>query len=167
MALSDPLDALTTARHLVDVAMPEHDSPDAAAAGAEHALAQLFRNLSQWIGAVGCNALFARALMLSTPHHPVLRGVRFQMHDGTPQLERLAENAREFGSQVTAEGVTAVLASIITMLSGLIGEDITMSILEEVPSRTPETSPATISGSSTGSTPKPQMRASEGGHHHD
>lgn len=113
--------------------MPERGTPDAVATGAERAFAHLFRSLSQWVGTVGCNALFARALALSTPQHPVLRGVRFQLQNEVPQLECLAENAREYGSQATTEGATTVLASIITMLGGLIGEDITMRILEESP----------------------------------
>jgi hypothetical protein len=97
----------------------------------------LFRNLSQWIGVTGCHTLFARAITLSAPHHPVLTDVRHQL-EVVPHLKHLGENAREYGSQATADAVTTVLATIITMLTGLIGEDIAMSLLDEVPTRTPE-----------------------------
>ncbi len=125
--------------------MPEGGSTDAIAAGAEHVLADVFRSLSDWFGAAGCEALFARAIVLSSRSHPVLMGVRNRLHD-VPQLDRFAENAREYGSQATAEAATTVLASIITTLAGLIGEDITMRLLEEVPHRTLGTAPVIASG---------------------
>ncbi|MEO6865794.1 MAG: hypothetical protein ABI229_10110 [Gemmatimonadaceae bacterium] len=148
MSLSDSSAALATARRLLSLESPEQGIPDTASTAVEHVFAQLFSSLSQWVGIVGCNALFARALALSAPHHPVLRGVCFQLHDGTPQLECLAENAREYGSQATTEAATTVLASVITMLSGLIGEDLAMSILEVVPPGTSKNPQAATAGTS-------------------
>lgn len=162
MTQSDSPTARATAHRLLAPGMPNNGTPDAVAGAVERVLAQLFRSLSQWIGTVGCNALFARALVLSAPHHPVLRGVKYHVHHGTPQLECLAENAHEYGSHATAEGATTILASIITMLNGLIGEDIAMSILDEVPTRTPEPPPAAMSGTSTGRASKTATRTGEG-----
>lgn len=163
MALSNPSASIATARRLASQGIPEHGTPDAIAAGAEHVLAQLFHSLSTWVGATGCNALFARALVLSAPHHPVLKGVRYRLHNGKRQFECLAENAREYGSHATAEAVTTVLASIITMLSGLIGEDIAMSILEEgpAPSRTSEIPSATGSGTTAKTAPRSRTRTGD------
>ncbi len=146
LPLSNPPSSLAIARRLASQGVPEKGTPDAVAAGAEQVLAQLFRRLSVWVGTVGCNALFTRALLLSVPHHPVLRGVRYQLQNGERKFECLAENAREYGSEATAEAITAVLASIVTMLNGLIGEDIAMSILDDVPRPTSETPSAPGSG---------------------
>ncbi len=126
--------AQSTAERLFASGLPPRPTPEAAATGAEQVFADLFRNLSQWVGAAGCLALFNRALVLSTARHVVFQGVRYRPQGEMPHLERFAENARECGGEATVEGVTAVLTSIITMLSGLIGdEDITMSLLEDKP----------------------------------
>lgn len=114
------------------------------AAGAEHVFSHLFGNLAQWVGTAGCGALFSRAIALAVPQHPVLRGVRFRQ--AAPHLDCLADNAREYGNEATVEAATAALISIITMLNGLIGEDIAMSLLEELPLNTPEITPLTTLG---------------------
>lgn len=111
------------------------DDADAVAAGAERVFTQVFRNLAQWVGTAGCHALVTRSLVRTAPQFPVLTGVRHMQSD--PHLERLAANAHEYGSEATVDGVTALLASIITTLNGLIGEDIAMSILEEQPATAP------------------------------
>jgi hypothetical protein len=153
LTISDSPTARAVAHRLLAHGIPEHGTPDATAAGAEYVLGHIFRNLSQWIGTAGCHALFASAIARSAPHHPVLTGVRYQQLSA-PHLDRLTENAREYGSQATAEGAMAMLAMIITMLTGLIGEDIAMSLLEEVPTRTPEITPATASDTAPGLTPR-------------
>jgi hypothetical protein len=153
LTVLDSKTAQAAAHRLLVSGMPEHGTPDATAAGAEYVFAHLFRNLSQWIGTAGCHALFTRAIVLSVPRHPVLTGVRHHQQ-GAPHLDRLTENAREYGSQATAEGAIAMLATIITMLTGLIGEDIAMSLLEEVPTRTSEITTATASDNAPGLTPR-------------
>lgn len=92
--------------------------------------AHLYRSLSQWVGTAGCQALFTRAIMLSAQQHPVLRGVRYQP-SAEPHFDRFADNGGVHGGDAIAEAVTSVLASIITMLNGLIGEDIATNLLEE------------------------------------
>lgn len=98
--------------------------------------AHLIRNLSKWVGIAGCNALFARAIILAAPHHPVLTGVR--LGQSAPYLDHLGENAREYGGQATADGAIDVLARVITMLGGLIGSDIALSLLDEASALQPE-----------------------------
>jgi len=119
--------------------MPKHGSPDEVAEGVEYVFAHLIRNLSKWLGVAGCNVLFARAFILSTPHHPVLAGV--SLAQSPPYLNHLADGAREYGNQAVASATTDVLASVITMLSGLIGSDIAASLLEEVPLLAPDEAP--------------------------
>lgn len=122
------------AERLVASAIPAGSTPETAATGAEALFALLFHNLSQWVGSAGCEALFSRAFVLSAATHPVCVGVRFRTKGGTPQLDRLSENARDCGGAATVEGVTEVVTSIVTMLAGLIGdESIALGLLEDGP----------------------------------
>jgi hypothetical protein len=109
-------------------------TPEEAAADAEELLARLYRNLSQWVGGAGCQALFSRAFVLSAVSHPVFAGVRYRTQDGAPHLDRLAENALVCGGDATVDGVTEVVTSIITMLTGLIGDmEIARGLLDDGP----------------------------------
>jgi hypothetical protein len=122
------------AERLVASTLPARSTPEAAAAGAEELFARLFHNLSQWVGSAGCQALFSRAFVLCAATHPVCAGVRYRTQGATPHLDRLAENARVCGGSATVEGITEVLTSIVTMLTGLIGDgEIAMGLLEGGP----------------------------------
>lgn len=126
--------ARETAERLVAHGLPAQPTPEAAAAGAEEVIAHLYRNLSQWVGSAGCQALFSRALVLCTVAHPVCEGVRYRPQGPFPHLERLAANAQSCGGDATVAGITAVVSSIVSMLTGLIGdEDIVKSLLENGP----------------------------------
>lgn len=117
---------------MVARALPARASPDEAVAAAEILFARLSHNLSLWVGNAGCQALFSRAFVLCATTNPVCAGVRFQIRDRTSHLDRLAENARLCGGEATVEGVTEVVASIVTMLTGLIGDEkIAMGLLED------------------------------------
>lgn len=119
--------------------MPKHGSPGEVAEGVEYVFAHLTRNLSKWVGVAGCHALFARAFILSVQHHPVLAGV--SLGQSPPYLVHLAEGTREYGNQAVSAALTDVLASVITMLSGLIGSDIAASLMEEIPLLAPAEAP--------------------------
>lgn len=152
--------ARATAERLLANQVPSPPTPESAISGAERVFAHLFRNLSQWVGAAGCQALFSRALLLSVDDHAVWEGVRYRAQGGTPHFDRLAENARTLGVAATVEGVTVVLTSIITMLTGLIGdEDIAMSLLED---RRPGPDRSTL-----GNTPLATSSSDDGGSHSD
>lgn len=126
--------ALAIAARIVARSLPAEPTPDAAASGAEEVFARLYRNLSHWVGSAGCQALFSRAFVLCAATHPVCAGVRYRPLGAAPHLERLVENARECGGEATAKGITEVVTSIVTMLTGLIGDEgITMSLLENGP----------------------------------
>lgn len=147
--------------------------------GAEGLFARLFNNLSQWVGNAGCEALFSRAFLVCEVNHPVCAGVRFQLRDAAPHLELLPENARLRGGDATVEGMTEVVASILTMLTGLIGDErIAMELLEDgppAPRRLPEmpSSPkldATDTSNSSIATNRPSTTDRRCGHdrrHHD
>jgi len=152
--------ARAAARRLLAREMRAGDDPDAVAAGAERVFTQVFRNLAQWVGTAG-HALVTRSLVLTAPRFPILTGVRHMQAE--PHLEHLAENAHEYGGKAAIDGVTALLASIITTLNGLIGEDIAMSILGEQPSPEPAIAPA-VSAVSTSASDTTQAMAPKTGH---
>jgi len=153
--------AREAARRLLACEVREGDSPDAVAVGAERVFAQVFRNLAQWVGTAGCHALVTHSLALIAPRFPILTGVRHMQAE--PHLERLAENAHEYGGKAAIDGAAALLASIITTLNGLIGEDIAMSILEERPSPAGVMSPA-VAAASTSASDTTQATAPQAGH---
>ena len=118
-----------TARRLLSVETQQHGNSDEAAAHVEHVLAQVCRSLSEWVGSAGCHALFDRAITLAAVENPALLGVRHRERP-SPHFDRIAENAREHGAEATVEAATTVLISVIATLSGLIGEDIALSLLD-------------------------------------
>lgn len=135
--------ARSIAQRLLVRGISERTTSDAVAAGVDDLFAQLYISLSQWVGSAGCRALFARAIILCAPDHPVLRGVR--LGHSAPYLPNLGDNARDYGGDATADASEAVLASIITMLNGLIGEDIATNLLEEAVTSAPGSSAETAS----------------------
>ncbi|MEO6778692.1 MAG: hypothetical protein ABI194_04495 [Gemmatimonadaceae bacterium] len=149
MTVSDRSTPCATADRLLARGIPKHGTPEVAAAGAEHVFADLFGNLSEWVGVAGCRALFNRALVLSAPLNPVLTGVRYRS-EAEPHLDHLAENAAQYGTEATAEAATVVLAAIVAMLAGLVGEDVAMSLLSETLLRARAPDPTTASGAAFG-----------------
>lgn len=126
--------ASAIAQRLVARALPSRSTPEEAAAGAEALFERLFHNLSQWVGGAGCQALFSRAFVLCAASHPVCAGVRYRTQNTAPRLDRLAENALVCGGDATVDGVTEVVTSIVTMLTGLIGDvEIAMGLLDDGP----------------------------------
>jgi hypothetical protein len=85
-----------------------------------------------------------------------------RVSQSAPYLDHLAEIAREYGGQAMAEAATTVLASVITMLNGLIGEDLAMSILEVVPAIEPNASTADAADAADASPPTERKTGSGG-----
>lgn len=117
------------ARRLLAREAPDDAGPDDLAA-AERVCQRVSENLSRWVGADGCHALFARALALAQLEHPVLKGVRRAAQPPTC-LEGLAESAHTHDARTAAEGVVAILTALIELLGRLIGDDMAMSLVEQ------------------------------------
>ncbi|MEO8945302.1 MAG: hypothetical protein ABI338_02300 [Gemmatimonadaceae bacterium] len=123
--------ARATALRILAFESHERRTSHEVAAHVERVLAHVYRALSEWVGQAGSHALFVRAITLATPEHPVLVGVLHR--EGTsPHLAQLAENAGVQGTNATIAAATTVLTTIIATLSGLIGEDIALSLLDNV-----------------------------------
>jgi hypothetical protein len=138
--------AQATARGIIARGIVVPGNPDAVAASAEDLFARLCAGLSEWIGSAGCRALFARAVILTVPTHPVLSGVT--LGHFAPYLPVLTENASAYGADATVDAAEAVLVSILTMLHGLIGDDIATGLVEEAASAPLDISTASKSNTS-------------------
>ncbi len=81
------------------------------------------------LGPDGCSALLGRALDECEPMHPVLRCMRGP-DTREIQLEGVAAAIEQFGIDAAEAGIDALLASLAGILGRLIGDDMTMRLLE-------------------------------------
>ena len=133
-------DARELIRNLVDLEADALSDEAPVAASATLATSErLYRELSRWVGSVGCHALFTRALADARVSHPLLTGVRVQEGD-QPSFEGTAEIIDAHGASATAEALEAMLVTLVEILGRLIGDDMAMKlILQSLPEFVRET----------------------------
>lgn len=94
---------------------------------------RLHRELSRWVGPIGCHALFTRALADTGALHPLLSGIRLQ-NQTQPYFGGTAEISDAYGPAATAEALDAMLVTLVEILGRLIGDDMAMKlILQSLP----------------------------------
>jgi hypothetical protein len=102
-----------------------HSAARAAAAACDN----LYRELSRWVGADGCHALFTRALAQARTEHPAL--AQIQLHArAEPYVEGVAETIMAYGDRATAEALESMLVRLVELLGRLIGDDMAMKLIE-------------------------------------
>ena len=117
------------ARRLINSHRSEPAEGHTAARAAAAACDQLYHELSRWVGADGCHALFTRALAQARTEHPALGQI--QLHARSePYIDGVAETIMAHGDPATAEGLEAMLAHLIELLGRLIGDDMAMKLIE-------------------------------------
>ena len=90
---------------------------------------QVTAALRDTLGPDGCSALLSRALAQCERTHPVLAHMRGA--DGREiQLDGVSAGIERFGYDAAEAGVEAMLASLLGILGKLIGEDMTMRLLD-------------------------------------
>ncbi len=94
---------------------------------AERLLADLGIALRRWIGADGYNVLLSRAVVLAGPACPVLVGTTTLGLARTPP-----QHGGEPSSEEIAAGIIALLASLMTLLGRIIGDDMAVRLIEQV-----------------------------------
>jgi len=101
-----------------------HKQPrgDTAARAAAAACDSLYRELSRWVGADGCHALFARALAETRPQYPALEKIQLRARS-EPYIEGIADSIMARGDPETAEALESMLVRLVELLGRLIGED--------------------------------------------
>ena len=90
---------------------------------------QLWRRLRPLFGELAVKALFVRALHVSQTEFPWLQGVT---PDGSRcALHGLDAVSRDLAAHLLADGLSAILAQKIALLSAFIGEDVVLPLVEQ------------------------------------
>lgn len=128
------------ARRLIDRERSGRAGDDSAARTAAAACEHLYRDLSRWLGADGCHALFVRARAQAKPDRPALEHV--QLRRGlTPYIDGVPEAILTHGDVATAEALEWTLVRLIELLGRLIGDDMAATLIQRglVPSKRHDT----------------------------
>ena len=109
-----------------------HDGLEAAAprdmaAAAEQGCARLRAVLTRWIGSEGYRALVDRALAQTRAEHPAIEGLQLEGED----VEGFAVAIGVHSAAEVREGILALVARLIDLLSRLIGEDMATRLVEQ------------------------------------
>jgi hypothetical protein len=102
-------------------------APEEMAAAAEEGCARLRAGLTRWIGSDGYRALVDRALQQARAVHPALAGLQCQAGD----VQGVAAVVGVHGAAEVREGILALVALLIDLLSRLIGEEMAMRLVEQ------------------------------------
>lgn len=102
------------------------------------ACARVGRDLTQWVGASGCHALFARALAEVRVEHPALARVRVRANPAAG-LDHVDDAVRDAGADATAAALVALLVTLLALLGRLVGDDMVEQLL--APGATPPPEP--------------------------
>lgn len=130
--------ALELARQLLDRETAGTLEPAETGAGLTRTLARVAENLRSAIGHDGYTALLARGVAQTQIEHPALSRIS---GDGSLvfPIDELAADASTHDIHLVSAAVESLLASIIDVLSGLIGADMVLNLLdpEGVPPESP------------------------------
>ena len=103
------------------------------AAAAERTCTQLQAGLARWVGTEGYRALIDRALLLARAEHPVLGGL--SCHGGGQPATTAAVRAHS-AAEVRA-GMVALVATLIDLLSRIVGEEMAVELVNQAVTRAP------------------------------
>ena len=105
----------------------------ASASGAVEAAATAFDGLAaelcRWLGAGGCHALLARALVHAKADHPALAGLAI-VGGSNPRLDQVAEGVQAHGARRVGAGLEAALVALLELVGRLIGDDLSVKLAE-------------------------------------
>lgn len=131
--------ALEMARHLLARELPTAGDPAGAAALMQKACTRLSANLRRSFGNDGYAALLGRAFARTRPGHPALNDIR-RGSDDDIYLDGVVASVQAHGVPVVAAALESLVASLIDVLSGLIGADMVRNLLDHdgPPPRSPD-----------------------------
>ncbi|MEP6764618.1 MAG: hypothetical protein ABJB66_09925 [Gemmatimonadaceae bacterium] len=124
--------ALIAARHLWDRTVGVNKEQNAAAHVAEAVLSAVAVDLRRWVGAEGYFALLTRATAMTIAEHPVLKGISV-----LAIVEEPAPNGRQYTFDDYANGVVALLATMMELLGRIIGDDMAVQLVEQISQPSP------------------------------
>jgi hypothetical protein len=103
------------------------------AAAAERTCTQLQAGLARWVGTEGYRALIDRALLLARAEHPVLGGL--SCHGEAEPVTTAA--VRAHCAAEVATGMVALVATLIDLLSRIVGEEMAVELVNQAVTRAP------------------------------
>jgi hypothetical protein len=106
----------------------ERAGPEDTAAVAGRVFRRLRGNLALWFGAEGFDALLLRAMDRANNAHPARDD---RASPGPGALDALAERARSQPPAEADEATVAVLATFISLLGRLVGNDLAERLIEQ------------------------------------
>ena len=121
--------ARETARRLISARRPERPGDDTPARLAAAAGDHLYGELSRWLGRDGCHALFTRALADAAIGSPALKQIQLRARTH-PYIDGVPETIMAHGDAATAEGLEWMLVRLVELLGRLIGDDMSMKLIE-------------------------------------
>jgi len=116
-------------RRLIGSRPRKQKGGETAARAAAAACDSLYRELSRWVGADGCHALFARALAETRPQYPALEKIQLRAKSD-PYIEGLADSIMARGDPETAEALESMLVRLVELLGRLIGDDMAGKLID-------------------------------------
>jgi hypothetical protein len=123
-------DIASIARRLVLLEARGLDRPEALVDAGERAWERLRRRLTELIGPLGCDALFARAVALARSDHPMLADVATETADGSG-APAVRERIREQDPTVALDALVSVMTYFLVALVRMIGADLVVGLVHE------------------------------------
>jgi hypothetical protein len=125
----DQPSARQIAHRLINSHRSERVEGESAAGAAVAACDNLYRELSQWVGADGCHALFTRSLAAVRTEYPQLGQIQLRPRSEL-YIDGSAETIMAHGDAATAEALEAMLVRLVELLGRLIGDDMATKLTE-------------------------------------
>ena len=125
--------ATELARRLWERAAGDSSAPEDVAVAATRMCTELRAGLTRWVGAMAYRALIDRALLLARAEHPALGSL--SCHGGDEPVITAAVRAHT-AAEVTA-GVMVLVATLIELLSGIVGEEMAVELVNQAVARLP------------------------------
>lgn len=110
------------ARDAVDVSAPAEVTAEA-----QRICAQLQTGLARWVGSGGYRILVDRALAVARQEHPALGKISCNGND----REEIAAAVRVHGTAKLTAGIVALVATLIDLLSRIVGEEMAVELVKQ------------------------------------
>lgn len=105
------------------------EDPVAIGAALQRLSSRVSKNLRHALGDDGQTALLERALARTKPDHPILTDARLFGESGvTP--DGIAASINAHGAPLVTAAITSVLATLVDILSGLVGADMVLNLID-------------------------------------
>lgn len=129
MVIEPSTPAQDLVRQLLVREVGKADDPTAIALAMQRLCTRVSANLRRSLGDDGYSALLDRAIALTQSEYPVLISMRSDGNAGA-SIERVIESVNSHGATLVTAAISALLATLADMLSGLIGMDMVSNLID-------------------------------------